>query len=718
MKITVESLEKAIRQEMETAVGKRAETLSTARAALEAAYLGSPLEMDDARKEGGYATFIDRTVMETVEWAKPGLLRVFASSDEIVRVEPRRPEHEQAAADATDYLNQIVFGQAMFTPIFNVISDALLQRAGWWKVWHDDDPARVPVVYTGLSEEEAYALMLRHGDMASVELSRGKEPSYSVTVATDDPASAPGGVRIICLPPERVVYNQDALDIASARFVAHWEEKTLAELRRMGFDSDILDGMAEDNETWPETQIRNRINDDDADADSGRTGDMKTVRLYEAYIVMEQHEPATGHKANGSLLDGAGAQSCEQLSAPAMHERSLCNKPKRVPYQSLSERRFKVDFAGSDANSVKVLRAEPWAMPRPPLFPLSSVPVPHKPIGLGLADLVMDIQRLRTELSRQMLDGLANANQGELHVNKRNTAARIDYDQLLNRRIGGIYESEGEVTIQPFPADSAIVAQAAAALQMTDKAKETRTGVGQQMEGISADALQGTATGASIYQEAANERLELVARVIAETLFKPVASYALLLVSRYQNKPLQYRLKGRFFQWNPATWDPAMDVRVAVGLGTGNRARHASDLRQVISLQAQIMERLGKNSPVRLAHFITACHKMAQSLGFESPEQFFGTVEDAKKAEEAMMNAPPSPSPEMKKMEMEQQKAAASIQLEQQKAQAKFALEQEKNRVNAALKAKELNAEQELDAMKIALGQRGQGIGNLRQVNL
>ena len=49
----------------------------------------------------------------------------------------------------------------------------------------------------------------------------------------------------------------------------------------------------------------------------------------------------TQHKASGNLLDGAGAQSCEQLSAPAMHERSLCNKPKRVPYQSLSERRRK-----------------------------------------------------------------------------------------------------------------------------------------------------------------------------------------------------------------------------------------------------------------------------------------------------------------------------------------------------------------------------------------
>ncbi len=699
-KITTEAFEKALRQEMETAVGKSAETLSAARAANEAAYLASPLGQDEERKKGGYSTIIDRTVMETVEWAKPGLLRVFTSSDEIVRIEPRRPEHEQAAEDATDYLNRVVFGQGVFSQVHNVISDALLQRAGWWKVCYEDDPPKVPAAYSGLSEREAYALLVRHGaDAASVARSSdGPEPVYSVTVETDDPTSAPGGVKIVCLPPERVLYNQDALDIATARFVAHWEEKTVGELRRRGFDPDILDGVAEDDDAYPETQIRNRINDDAADADSGRDSDMKSVRLYEAYILMPGGD---GH------------------AGPTRH---------------------KVEYVGGDGNSVKVLRSEVWTMPRPPLFPLSSVPVPHKPVGLGLADLVMDLQRLRTELSRQMLDGLASANQGELFVVRRNKTDELDYDQLLNRRVGGVYEGVGDISITPFPVDSAVVAQAAAALQMTDKAKETRTGVGQQMEGLSADALQGTATGASIYQEAANERLELVARVIAEMLFKPVAAYVLLLVSRYQKKPLQLRLKGRFFQWNPSAWDPAMDVRVSVGLGTGNRARQSAGLQQIIALQAQIMEKLGANSPVRLTHFLTACHRMAQSLGFESPEQFFGTVEDARKSEEAMLRQQPEPSPEQRKLELEKQKSAAELQikqqasaadilLEQQKAQAQILLQQAKmaadarntamkTAADAELGAQQIEAEKQLDMVRAAMRQTGPGTGVIRGAQL
>ena len=73
-------------------------------------------------------------------------------------------------------------------------------------------------------------------------------------------------------------------------------------------------------------------------------------------------------------------------------------------------------------------------MDRPPLFPVSSVPLPHDVAGLCLADLVIDVQRLRTEISRQMLDGLALGNMGELVARHLNKSAEIDDDQFLRRR--------------------------------------------------------------------------------------------------------------------------------------------------------------------------------------------------------------------------------------------------------------------------------------------
>ena len=125
---------------------------------------------------------------------------------------------------------------------------------------------------------------------------------------------------------------------------------------------------------------------------------------------------------------------------------------------------------------------------------------------------------------------------------------------------------------------------------------------------------------------------------------------------------------------------------------------------------------------MRLTHYITACHKLAQSMGFESPELFFGTIDDAKKAEGAILNQPPDPSPLEQKMKMEQQQAEAKLQLDAQKAQAdvmldrqkaeaQMLLEQAKMAANAGLKEQQIKAEADLDALQITLGQKGPGIG-------
>ena len=230
-------------------------------------------------------------------------------------------------------------------------------------------------------------------------------------------------------------------------------------------------------------------------------------------------------------------------------------------------------------------------------------------------------------------------------------------------------------------------------------------------------------------EEAINQRLELVARVYAESFFKPLGRYVLHLLHKYHDKAVQLRIKGKFLAFDPSTWDPDMDISVAVGLGTGNRTRLLAVYQQILSLQQQFVTAFQKNSPVRLSNIVYTCHKMAEAAGLEAPERFFGTEDDARKAEKAIMEEKPQPSPEAQKLELEKQKAQAKMAMDKQKAQTEAqrkaweaqsdaALEEMKIKGQLALKVQEMEGEKQLDAMKMALGQTAPGLTDLRGTHL
>lgn len=704
-----ETLQAAIKAEMENIIGKSGDTLSEARARLMDAYLGNPLGSDPERRKLGWSTYIDRTVMETVEWAKPALMRVFASYDDIVRFDPARPGQERNAAAATEYVNQAVFGQDSFRIVHDIIADALLQRIAWGVVYFEQDAApRVVKEFTDLTEQEAVVVLagdLSAGEDVSTEVEQDpKTGLYTVRIRS---AHNPQPVRVEAVPSECVVWNSDARNMETCRFVAHWRDRTITELEAEGYSRKLLDELPDDSDAYPEADVQAYVNaSSGSDETAERSGSMRKVRVYEAYILM---------------ADKGGGET-----------------------------RYKVVFCGTEGSVI--LSSEPWHMPRPPLFPVSSVPLPHQVGGLCLADLVYDIQMLRTELARQMLDSLALSNQGEFIVNEATNQDFVDMDQFLARRPAGVYRTRGNVSVTLLPTDSRAAQEASAALQMTDGLKESRTGVGMQMQGLQADALQNTATGAVIVEDSANQRLELIARILAEDFFKPVAQYVLLLVSRHQIKPMQAYMRGRFVPLNPAEWDPDMDVSVSVGLGTGNRSRQTQNLNMIVAYQEKLMASLGKASPVKISHVIHALHKMISGMGFAAPEQFVGSMEDAARADMAQAQGGQEPSPEEKKLQVEQKKAeaqimlqdrkdqaemkmqearaAAEIRLEQAKAQSKMeferldaaneiALQREENAADLQLARERMGMEAQTDRMRMMLqGVNAPGTAHLRQENV
>jgi hypothetical protein len=59
------------------------------------------------QRDGRPLQVVSRDVAEAVDAMMPPLVKIFVSGDEVVRFEPTRPEEEEQAKQATDYVNWI-----------------------------------------------------------------------------------------------------------------------------------------------------------------------------------------------------------------------------------------------------------------------------------------------------------------------------------------------------------------------------------------------------------------------------------------------------------------------------------------------------------------------------------------------------------------------------------------------------------------------------------
>lgn len=696
---TEDKVRKIIIRESTSAIGTPGGQLSSDRVKLKKRYLGYGYSVDEDREKRCLSTYVDRTVMETVEWAMPGLMRVFAGGDEIIRFEPRTPAQEQAAADATLYVNQVVFGRSMFRLIHDTLKDGLYQRVGWCLAHAPREEHQTMERFTGLSVQEAQAMIAdteARGGMAEVE--QYPAPSMpggmacTVTVRTK---TVTHDVRLDPVPSENVIVSSDAEDVEHARFIAHWEVRTATQLMQEGYSRETLEDLpvygADDDPE--EKSIGESVNSDTDDTDETESFENRRFKVYEAWLDVD--------------LNGDG-----------MAEKA------------------KVVYVG-DGSDTKVLSVEEWPLYRAPLFAACSVPMPHQVVGLCLADLVADVQDLRTDLTRSYLDALSFANSGELVVDYGpNQTGWVDIDSLLARKPGALHRVRGGASITPLPVNSS-ASEAVQGLQLTDQLVERRSGVTSRTQSLDADTLQQTATGASIMEEAINQRLEMIARVYAEMFFKPLGRYVLNLLHRYHDKTVQVRLKGRFMDFDPRKWDPDMDISVAVGLGTGSRQKMLAAYQQILQVQQSFIAQLSTASPVRLSNVIYTCHKMVEAAGLEAPERFFGTEEDAKRAEQQLLlqkqagqNMDPLTAAKVQvekvKAQTTLQKAQLDMQIKQAQAQndasgkaakvqSDTSVQAAKVQANAALKAQEMQMEKQLDYARLMQNQRGPGLTDIKE---
>jgi hypothetical protein len=219
-------------------------------------------------------------------------------------------------------------------------------------------------------------------------------------------------------------------------------------------------------------------------------------------------------------------------------------------------------------------------------------------------------------------------------------------------------------------------------VEYMDTMKEKRTGVTSYNQGLDADSLNKTATGINAIMQAAAARLELVARVFAETGVKQLFLLVHQLVRKNYTKPDIVRLRGKWVDIDPRSWKNRSDMSIAVGLGTGNKDAQLMHLQTILGAQERAMP-LGVTTPKKVYN---ALIKLTQNAGFRNPEEFWNDPGDA-----PAPAPPPDPKIETTKM---------TLQADAQKFQAQTQVEQEKFKKEALLDQQKFQAETHIEMQK------------------
>ena len=121
----------------------------------------------------------------------------------------------------------------------------------------------------------------------------------------------------------------------------------------------------------------------------------------------------------------------------------------------------------------------------------------HRFYGRSIADLMMEIQRIKTALLRSILDNAYLTSNNRTIVYESGASERT-LDDLLANRPGGIIRARTPGAVEPMPTNP-LGPQIFPLLEYIDQRGEERTGLSKQGQAIDANALQNqSATAANL----------------------------------------------------------------------------------------------------------------------------------------------------------------------------------------------------------------------------
>src|SRR5262249_29679756 len=329
----------------------------------------------------GRSRAVSTDVADTIEGLMPTLMEIFCGGDEVVRFEPVGPEDVAAAEQETDYVNHVVMqANPGLVTLYSFIKDALLSKVGVVKVWWEERQETERETYLDL-DDAAFAILASDPDVEIVEHTERRIANSEIANGeseTPQPPDSPFAIRhspalhdvtvetrrtfaqakVMGVAPEEFGISRTARSIRDTEYCFHDVFKTQGRLTAEGFD--------------PEQ-----------------------VKKLPTYTLAHTIEEISRDTVNESTLRQSGEAMQEAGRLIRVTEHYI-----RMDYEGTDEARlYRVTTAGEEG---EVLRRDgaPDIVPEDfiPFAAMTPVIVTHRFFGRSIADLVLDIQRIKTAL--------------------------------------------------------------------------------------------------------------------------------------------------------------------------------------------------------------------------------------------------------------------------------------------------------------------------------
>lgn len=600
-------------------------------------------------EEDGRSKVVMTEVRDSVLGVLPTVLETFFGPERPVEFVPKREDSIEQAEQATDYIyNVFTEENPGFLETYSVLKDGLVRRLGVFKWWWEKD-AKKAYRMEGIAEDVLQSLYA-DPEIEIVGVEQREDGLFNCDLSRTEKE---GHASVKAVPPEEFIVDPEAVSLEDAIFVGHRTEKTRSELVAMGYaESDIDEAIERESTLLGNVErLERRPNTPDMTKMEGGKANRK-VAYCETFPYLD--------------VDGDGIAELRRICTIGSRNHVVLNEP-------ASER---------------------------PFAPYVPDPEPHTLEGLGWSDRTMDLQEINSSLVRAGLDGLSSS----LFPQVAYQEGMVNPLDLMNKEVGSRIRTRGRPSdvMQEFRT-SFDVAGVSGMLDYFDKVKTARTGQQNGAAALDTDALQSSTQIAVAAQVSAMKaQARMLSRVFAEMTFKPLFRGLLRLLIQHQPKAKIARLRGKWVQVDPRSWDANMDVTVNVAIGSDGPEAKLQAISGVLAKQEMILQTMGVNNPVvSPVEYRNALAKGAELSGLKGVSAFFKPLDETALAEWQQSQAEPPPSPEMllaqAQIEVERMRAEKDTDLaearemrEHRKLQLEDDRERDKLAAEIALKEKEM----------------------------
>ena len=665
-KISNDELVSRLNAEISGATGYANTELSNQREEAMKYYLGEPFGNEiDGRSE-----IVTTDVRDTVEYIMPSLMRIFTTHNNVAEFEPQGPEDEDMARQATDYCNYVFNRQNNgFKVLYDAFKDALISKTGIIKHYWEEKEDVHTEEYTNLTDIE-YQSILANDQYEVIEhtatviqkevvddfgnLISPKQEEHDVVARK---SKNQGQVKVVSVPPEEFLVSRRAASLEDADFVCHRVKKTISELIQEGYDPQVLHDLPSYDQSEAELNeerlARFSLDDDSVPPQEGH-GVNKKVYIDECYIRID--------------MDGDGIAELRKITKGGNYI--------------------------LDNEEIEMI----------PFSTICPMPIPHKFYGMSIADTVKDIQLIKSTIMRNLLDNMYLTNNARYAV----LAGQVELDDLLTSRPGGIVRmrSPNAVTALPTPQ---IQPYAFQMVQYLDNIREERSGVSKMSQGLNPDVLTSHVTSGAISAatESAMQRVELIARIFAETGIKDVFRNIYVLVQKYEDRRKMFYLNGKFIPIDVSKWADKLNCVVNVGVGSGSQQSKMQTMSSIMTILGTLVQGGALDTLVTNQNLYNAISEYIAQAGYKNTDQFITnpsmtppkeptqpTVDEQVKIQKAQI--------ELQKLQLQ----TAELELDTKLKQQELELKKREAKVDFLIKQEELRLKQqrlEQGEMEIAL---------------